>query len=206
MLGGLRKKLNVLKEMNPPDAVIKTAISEAIAKELKSLPANIEHIKDELSRMHQDELFSSGLFEWAITETKKEHENMLATTSSNVDYDTLLMQCTPVELGNDDLYHASLCSVVVNTSNDTEQCKKLLQSLSYRSLKQLSISQSEDRAAFSRCMIAVSSDGSEGTMCYVAFENMLDFKLWEQLGDAHKSTFGKGMLTHKHIGTFNGIF
>ena len=192
MLGGLRKKLNVLKDINPSGGIIKTAISEAIAKEFKSLPANIEHIKDELSRMHQEELFSSDLFEWAITETKREHKHMLAT---NIDYDTLLMQCTPVELGNDDLYHASLCSIVVNKSNDTEQGKKLLQSLSYRSLKELSISQSEDRVAFPRCMIAVSSDSSEGTTCYVAFENMLDFKLWEQLGDAHKSTFGKGMPT-----------
>ena len=100
----------------------------------------------------------------------------------------------PVELGNDDLYHASICSTVINTSHDTEACKKLLQSLSYKSLKELSVSQSNDRGMFPRCMIACAecTDGANATTCYVAFENVSEFRDWELLRDEQKSSFGKG--------------
>ena len=190
----LREHLNVLKDIDPADDVIKAAVIKAVAKELKKA-ANVKLITDELSKLHQDELISSELLKWAITETQKEHRQMLEAT--NIDHDTLLKQCPPVEMDNDDLYHASLCSTVVNKSNDTEQCKKLLQSLSYRSLKELSVSQCDHNTAFPRCMIAVNSDQrSNATTCYVAFKNISEFKDWEILSDAQKSTFGKGICTY----------
>lgn len=186
----------VLRDLNPMDEVIKKpAISAAIAKELKGA-TNIEFITSELTKLHQEELISSDLLKWAIIETQREHEQMFA--ASNIDHDVLLKECPPIKLDNDDLYHASLCSTVVNTAHDTDQCKKLLQSLSYRSLKELSVSQSDDNTAFPKCMIAVSSDGSNATTCYVAFRNISDFKVWEVLSDIQKSTFGKGIYLYNN--------
>lgn len=173
--------------MNPTDDLIKPLIIEAIAKELKC-SAKIEYITDELTKMHQEELISSELLTWAISETEKEHKQMLET--SNVDFDTLLKQSPPVKLHDDDLYHASLCSNIVNKSSNTEQCVELLQGLSYESLF---VSLSEDNLAFPTCMIAVSSDSSNRTAtCYVAFRNIPSFKDQELFSDGQKSTFGKG--------------
>ena len=179
-----------MKDLHPTDEIIKAAIIEAVAKELKTA-VRVDLITQELTKMFEGDLISSELLNWAITETKKEHQQILDT--SNVDYDTLLKQSPPVKLGDDDLYHASICSTVVNTSNDTEACKRLLQSLSYKSLQELSVSQSDYRSAFPRCMIAnaLSTDGSNATTCYVAFENISEFRVWGQLTDAQKSTFGK---------------
>ena len=190
---GLRKHLNVLKDIDPADDVIKAAVIKAVAKELKKA-ANVKLITDDLTKLYQEELISSELLKWAITETQKEHKQMLKAI--NIDHDTLLKQCPPVKMDNDDLYHASLCSTVVNKSNDTEQCKKLLQSLSYRSLKELSVSQPDYNIDFPRCMIAVNSDQrSDATTCYVAFKNISEFKDWEVLSNIQKSTFGKGIST-----------
>lgn len=180
-----------MRDLNPADEIVKAAIIETVAKELKSA-VKVDLITQELTKMQQDDLISLELLNWAVTETKKEHQQILDT--SNVDYDTLLKMSPPVKLGDDDLYHASICSTVVNTSHDTEACKKLLQSLSYKSLKELSVSQSNDRGTLPRCMIACaeSTDGSNATTCYVAFENVSEFRDWEPLSDTQKSSFGKG--------------
>ncbi len=176
--------------MNPTDDIIKPAIIDAISKELKNL-TDIGLITNELSSMQQEELISPELLAWATTETQREHRHMLEANTASCDQ--LVMTCSPVELNHDDLYHASLCSTVVNTSNDTEQCKKLLRSLSYKSLKELSLSQPSDIAAFPRCMIAISSDRAGATTCYVAFENIIDYEVWKQFSDDQKSSFGKGI-------------
>lgn len=185
--------------MNPEDELIKPLIIEAIAKELKS-SARIEYITDELTRMHQEELVSSELLAWAISETEKEHKQMLET--SNVDFDTLLKQSPPAKLRDDDLYYASLCSNVVNKSSNAEQCVELLQGLSYESL---SVSLSEDNLAFPTCMIAVSSDSSNTATCYVAFQNISGFKDRELLSNGQMPTFGKGvcgMAHNNYVGDF----
>lgn len=189
--------MNLWKDINAADEVIKHAIIDAIAKDLKGY-ITVECITDELTKMQQEKLISSELFEWAITEAEKEHKQKMLEVR-NVDCDTFLKKSLPVKLGNDDLYHASLCSTVVNKSSDTEQCKKLLQSLSYKSLKELSVSQSDNNITFPRCMIAVSSDSSNVTTCYVAFQNIPEFKMWEVLGDVQKSTFGKGIRINTYL-------
>ncbi len=167
--------------MDSTDAVIKTAITEAIAKEVKILSNQVELMKEELSIMHHDGLMSPEIFQWATAEM------------SNVSVD-VLMPDTPlpdrVTLDNDDLYHASLCCTVVDRTIDIEHCRELLQSLSYSgSLTEMSVSQSGDQAGFPRCMIALSSDKLKGTTCYIAFENL---KLQKLVNDVQKSTFGKG--------------
>ena len=183
--------------------MIKSAIVEAISKELND-STDVGLITAELSMLQEEELISTEILNWASTETLREHRQVLESNGtpacnqmsemSNISYDQVVKRCPPVELNHDDLYHASLCSTVVNTSNDTEQCKRLLQSLSYKSLKELSLSQpSTDEAAFPRCMIATSSDKCSGsTTCYVAFENIVDYKVWKSFD---KSSFGKGITT-----------
>ena len=200
ILVDLRKKLSTLKDLNPTDEIIKPSIVEAISNELKN-SNNVKLITSELSKMQQEELISPELLTWASIETQREHRHMLET--NNVDYDQLLKMCTPVQLDNDDLYHASLCSTVVNTSTDTEQCKRLLQSLSYRSLKELSVSRPNGLTTFPRCMIAISTDSSGATTCYVAFENIINFQAWKLSSDDQKSCFGKGIATYIHSSVVN---
>lgn len=178
--------------MNPTEEIIKPAIVEAISKEVKN-STDIGLITKELSSMQQEELISPEILTWATAETQRENRHMLETNAG--DYDQLVTMCPPVELNNDDLYHASLCSTVVNTSSDTEQCKRLLQSLSYKSLKELSLSQPTDVATFPKCMIAISSDGANTSTCYVAFENVIDYKVWKMFDDGQKASFGKGTAT-----------
>ena len=181
--------------MNPPDEILKSTIYDAISKELKN-STDIGLITEELSSMQQEELISPELLIWATVETQREHRHILEANiicADNHD-ESVTVVYPPVELKHDDLYHASLCSTVVNTPNDTEQCKKLLQSLSYKSVKELSLSQPNDVATFPKCMIAISSDrrGSGATTCYVAFENIIDYKVWKQFKDYQKASFGKG--------------
>jgi hypothetical protein len=192
-LGDLRKKLSVLKDMNLTEEMTKAAIIEAISQELK-ISTDIGLITNELSCMQKEELISPELLTWATAETQREHRHMLETSAD--DYDQLVMMCPPVELNHDDLYHASLCSTIVNKASDTEQCKRLLQSLSYKSLKELSLSQPTDVATFPKCMIAISSDGGGATTstCYVAFENVIDNKAWKLFDDDQKASFGKGTV------------
>ena len=168
------------------DTAIRTIISTTIDKQMKKDVTCAKIMEEELSQMQQEELISADMYDYAISEVRKKREANIVDFDKPVDH-------SPPELRNDDLYHASLCCTVVNTSNDTEQCKKLLHALSYKSLEQLTISQCDDTGEFPRCMIAVSSDNAKVTTCYVAFENMFDFKLWEQLSDDHNpSSFGKG--------------
>lgn len=177
--------------MNPTEEIIKPAIIEAISQELKT-STDIGLITNELSNLQQEELMSPELLIWATAETQREHRHMLETNVD--DYDQLVMMCPPVELNHDDLYHASLCSTIVNTSSDTDQCKRLLQSLSYKSLKELSLSQQTDAATFPKCMIAISSDGSGANTCYVAFENIINYKVWKLFDEDQKASFGKGKV------------
>ena len=181
VLEDLKTKLSVLKDMDSTDAVIKTAITEAIAKEMSS---KVALMKEALTTMHHEGLMSPEIFDWASAEM------------SNVSIDTFTPDYTvpppdPIMLNKVDLYHASICCTVVNRATDTEQCRQLLQSLSYSgSLTDMSVSQSGEEAGFPRCMIALSSDKTMGTTCYIAFENL---KLQKLVNDVHKSTFGKGM-------------
>ena len=194
LLGNLRKKLSVLKDMNPTEDIIKPAIIEAISQELKN-STDIGLITNELSCMQQEELISPELLTWATAETQREHRHMLAINVD--DYDQLVMMCPPVELSLDDLYNASLCSTMVNKSSDTEHCKRLLQSLSYNPLKELSLSQPTDVATFPKCMIAISEPNGGGATTstyYVAFENIVDYKAWKLFDDDQKASFGKGTI------------
>ena len=191
VLGDLRENLKLLDgiKSTESDSAIRIMISQTIDKEMNKTAACTKLMEDDLSQMHQDELISGELYEYAIAKIREKRE------ASNADFDKLVEHCPPAQLRDDDLYHASLCCTVVNKSNDTDQCQKLLRALSYKSLEQLSISQSDDTGEFPKCMIAVSSDSSKVTTCYVAFESMLDFKQWERLNDVHKSSsFGKGMF------------
>ena len=191
VLDGLKKQLQVLRGMNSADKIIKAAITEAIAKELNL--GNTELVEEQLSKIHQKGLISSEIFEWAIAETRKEQKQILTANNVRDRNDTPMQQGTPVELYNDDLYHASLCSTVINKSSiiDAQECKRLLQSSSHRSLIKFAVTQPEDQAVFPKCMIAVYSDDSQGTTCYLAFA---DFKFHKPLIDLHNSTFGKGMI------------
>lgn len=184
MLGDLKNKLSVLKDMDSADAVIKTTITEAIAKEMKNLSNQVELMKEALSTMHHEGLMSPAIFHWASDEM------------SNVSVDAFTPDNSvplpnQITLESDDLAHASICCTVVNRATDGEQCRQLLQSLSYSgSLTEMSVSQSGDEAGFPRCMIALSTDKSKGTTCYIAFENL---QLQKLVKDVHKSNFGKGM-------------
>ena len=180
----LKNKLSVLKDMDSTDAVIKTTITEAIAKEMKNLSNQVELMKKELSTMHHEGLMSPEIFDWASAEMSNVSVDVFTPDNS-----VPLPNQVPLE--KVDLYHASLCCTVVNRAADTEQCRQLLQSLSYSgSLIEMSVSQSGDEAGFPRCMIALSTDESKGTTCYIAFENI---KLQKLVSDIQKSTFGKGM-------------
>ena len=183
-----------MKDINPPDEVIKPGIIEAISQELKN-STDVGLITNELSRMQQEELISPELLTWATAETQREHRHMLETNAD--DNGQLVLLCPPVELNHDDLYHACLCSTIVNAPNGTGQCKRLLQSLSYKSVKELSLSQQQptDVAAFPRCMIAISESdrgGDSKSTCYIAFENIIDYKVWKRFDDDQKASFGKG--------------
>jgi hypothetical protein len=170
--------------MDSTDAVIKTTITEAIAKEMKNLSNQVELMKEALSTMHHEGLMSPAVFHWASAEMSS------VSVDSFTPSETIPLP-SQVTLDKFDLYHASICCTVVNRATDTEQCRRLLQSLSYSgSLTEMSVSQSGDEAGFPRCMIALSSDNSSGITCYIAFENL---KLQKLVNDIHKSTFGKGM-------------
>ena len=193
----MKNKLSVLKDMDSTDAVIKTTITEAIAKEMKNLSNQVELMKKELSAMHHEGLVSPEIFEWASAEMSNVSVDVFTPDNS-------VLLPNPVLLENIDLYHASLCCTVVNRATDTEQCRQLLQSLSYSgSLTEMSVSQSGDEAGFPRCMIALSTNKSKGTTCYIAFENL---KLQKLVNDVQKSTFGKGMCTSiNHYYHYSGI-
>ena len=186
----MKKQLQVLRAANSTDEIIQAAVTEAVTKELKSVSAEL--IKEELSKIHQKGLLSSHIFKWAITKILKESKPTIMS-SRIVDNDTPTIhegKHTPVELSNDDLYHASLCSTVVTKSHtvDVLECKRLLQSSSYRPLIKLAVNQSNNQVAFPKCMIAIYSDDSrQGTTCYLAFA---DFKFQT---DTLNSTFGNGM-------------
>lgn len=175
-----------MKNKKPTDEVIKTAVVEAIVRELKH-SHNAESISVELSGMKREGVMSQAICDWAIAET-----HMLAT--NKVDDSTELIQYTPTELNDDDLYHACLCSAIANSSNNMAECKSLFQSLSHKSLKKLSVTQSGCPLEFPSCLIAVSSSTSENktsTTCYIAFK---DLKIQ---GDVHVHAevprFGKGI-------------
>ena len=118
-----------------------------------------------------------------------EHKETETDRSSASSCDTLLTQYTPIELDNDDLYLASLCSKVVSESTDTKQCSQLLQSSSRRSLQAVAMTQLEDQVAFLKCMIALFSDDSGNKSCFVVFD---DFKFQKILEVCSGSTFGTG--------------
>lgn len=118
-----------------------------------------------------------------------EHKENKTDRSSVSSCDTLLTQYTPIELDNDDLYLASLCSKVVSESTDTKRCSQLLQSSSHRSLQAVSMTQLEDQVAFPKCMIAFFSDDSGNESCFVVFD---DFKFQKILEVCSGSTFGTG--------------
>ena len=180
--------------MNSTDNMIKAAVAEAIKKESKLTSA--EQIREELSNIYQKGLISKDIFKWAITEACKEKKQ---ATPSTVSDDASMMHGTPVELNNDDLYHASLCCAVINKPHiiDTQECRRLLQSSSCRPLIKLSVNQLDDQVVFPKCMIAIYSNDQQGTTCYVAFA---DFRF--QM-DTHTSTFGNGMpenmYTHRYM-------
>ena len=186
VLSDLKTKLSVLKDMDSADAVIKTTITEAIAKEMKNLSNQVEQMKEALSTMHHEGLMSPAIFDWASAEMSNVSVNSFLP-------DDIVPLPSQATLDKVDLYHASICCTVVNRATDTEQCRQLLQSLSYSgSLTEMSVSQSGDEAGFPRCMIALSTDKLNGTTCYIAFENL---KLQKLVTDVHKSTFGKGMIS-----------
>lgn len=189
LVDDLWKTLSNLKDMNPTDELLKPAIIEAVSKELKNSTDDIGIIEEKLSNMQQEELMSAELLTWAVGMAKNGYRQML---EANADIRSEpRIEHRPVALDHDDLYHASLCSTVVNTPNGTEQCKRLLQSLSYKSVKELSLSQPND-ATFPKCMIAISSDGDGATTCYVAFENVIDYNVRKVFDDDKKVSFGKG--------------
>ena len=173
-------------EWNPKDEVIKTTIIEAILKELKTV--SVESIKSELSKMT---VISPEIRDWAISQADIEYKQML--TANVIDDETVLKHCTPVELDKDDLYHASICSTVINQSCDREQCKTLFQRLSRRSLKKIAVTQPCGRLPFPSCMVVVCSNSSESTetTCYIAFK---DFHFRELANYVQKSTLGKGNI------------
>ena len=180
--------------MNSADNMIKAAITDAINKELKF--DNAEQIREELSNIYQKALISKDIFKWAITEACKEKKQVAAP--STLDDDIPTIRGTPVELSNDDLYHASLCSTVINKPHiiDTQECKRLLQSSSCRPLIKLSVNQPDDQVEFPKCMIAAYSNNSQGTTCYLAFA---DFKFQTS---THNPTFGNGMTESMYIHTY----
>ena len=182
--------------MNAKDEVIKTTIMEAIVKELKRYDGS-ESIKHLLSEMTRDEVISPEIFDWAIAEMSKEYERVLA--AANVDEETVLVHCSPVELDQVDLYHASMCTAILNKSTDPEQCKSLFQSLSHQPLKHISITQPSDQVFFPKCVIALfcsNVETSQDTTCYIAFD---DFQFRELTCNAQKATFGEGLFVQCHI-------
>ena len=118
-----------------------------------------------------------------------EHKEKETDRSSVSSCDTLLTQYTPIELDNDDIYHASLCSKVVSESTDTKQCSQLLQSSSRRSLQAVAMTQQLDQVAFPKCMIARFLDDSGNQSCFVVFD---DFKFQTILEVCNGSTLGAG--------------
>lgn len=186
--------------MNSADNMIKAAVIDAIKKELKF--ENSEQIRKELSNIYHKALISKDIFKWAITEACKEKKQVAAPSTLDTDIPTI--RGTPVELSNDDLYHASLCSTVINKPHviNTQECKRLLQSSSCRSLIKLSVNQPDDQVEFPKCMIAVysESNSSQGTTCYLAFA---DFKFQT---DTHNPTFGNGMTESMCIHTYLYLF
>ncbi len=171
----------------PSKESIRSTIVDTINVEEK-LGADIKQVNDELFKMHQEGIISQEIYEWAISEARPK-ERPETDQSSVSSCDTLLTQYTPIELDNDDLYHASLCSKVVCEATDAEQCSQLLRSSSCQSV---SMTQLEDQGTFPKCIIALFSDDSGSKTCFVAFD---DFTFQEilSLSDEHSgSTFGAG--------------
>lgn len=193
VLHDLKKQLQVLRRTNSTDEIVKAVIAEAITRELNSI--SVEQIRDELTRIYQDKLISSDILKWAVSEVRKDSNNQITDGVVADDSPTLTPHSTPVELDNDDLYHATLCSSIVNRSRviDGQECRRLLQSSSYLSLIKLSISQRDSDLLFPQCMIAMySADSAQRrTICYIAFA---DFKFQMPTTDSHNSTFGDGKL------------
>ena len=135
------------------------------------------------------------LYEWLLGSLKKKLSECKDTNQipPEESIKSTIAQCTPIELGDDDLYHASLCSMVVCESTDVKECSQLLQSSSRRSLQAVSMTELlEDPVIFPKCMIALFSDDSGKKTCFVAFK---DFAFQEMLNCsiAHsKATFGAG--------------
>ena len=164
---------------------IKSIIANIIMKE--NVCADTKQVNDELLRMYQEEIISHEIYEWAISKIQhKENEEKEKDDGSVSSCDTLL---TRYELDNDDLYHASLCSMVVNESTDTKQCSQLLQSSSRWSLQSVAMTQLKDQAFFPKCMIALFLDDSGNKACFVVFD---DFKFQEIVDAYSGSTFGTG--------------
>ena len=188
VLSDLKTKLSVLKDMDSTDAVIQITITEAIAKEMKNLSNQVGRMKEALSTMHHQGLMSPSILDWALAKLSDISVNSFIS-------DDIVPLPSQATLNKVDLYHASICCTVVNKAMDTEQCRQLLQILSYSgSLTEMSVLHFGDEAGFPRCMIALSTDKSGGTTCYIAFENL---KLRKLVTGVHKSTFGKGMISSK---------
>ena len=185
-LANLRSKLKTIKEFETAaqsnEELYKGTISEAIAIALKD-SLNTKVIEEQLSKMHQEGLFSSSVLKWALSEIKKQVEAI----SSHNDRAYPLRQCIPLKVNDVHLHDASLCSVAVN-KYDTDGCIRLFQSLSKVSLRKVSISHFQERIAFPKCMIANVDD-----MFIIAFESHFDFKIWRKLHDEISNcTFGRG--------------
>jgi uncharacterized protein YqgQ len=190
----LKKKLSDYKVTNPmppeESIKIKSIIMDSIMKE--NMGADTKQINDELFKMYKEGIISQEIYEWAFSEIQRKDKKMEQSSISRCD--TPLIQYNPIELDDDDLYHASLCSKVVCESTDTKECSQLLQSSSRRSLQAVSMTELlEDPVIFPKCMIALFSDGSEKKTCFVAFEDFAFQKLLKcYSGVAHCKTFGAG--------------
>ena len=185
-LADLRRKLETLKELDVQqhsEEMQKSTINEAITKTLEQ-SLDMKLVKEELSKMYQDRLFSFSVFQWTVTEIEERHKKHITHTAN------LFQQCIPIKLNNTYLYHASLCSVAVNRY-DTDGCIRLFRSLSHSVLKKVSISHVQDKIGFPKCMVANVND-----VYIVAFESHFDFNIWTKINEkVHRCTFGKGLLS-----------
>jgi hypothetical protein len=104
-----------------------------------------------------------------------------------------ITQYTPIELDDDDLYHASLCSKVVCESTNTKECSQLLQSSSRRSLQAISMTELlEDPMIFPKCIVALFSDDLGKKTCFVAFKDFAFQEILKCSVASSKITFGAG--------------
>ena len=172
----LRKRLDAFKDFSYSDQknAVQTAIKEYITCFIQAGCSSTDHLNEHLLLLHENEnlITDPTMYFWAKQLVEEKYIEIAATVPQS--QNEVSSAPTPPLFSKAVLYHASICTLAVNSTNAGEYQKffKTKQFVPGHSLKEVSISCSKQ----DRYLLAIQDD----SIYYIAFQSEPDIKDWPE--------------------------